>query len=353
MPNDVVVITDSDLADDGVQESILRSAGLAVRRAACRTEQDVIHNARDASALIVQWAPITDLVLGELRACRFVSRLGIGYDMIDVDAATARGVAVANTPEYCLEEVAAHTMALALSLCRRVPQLDRAVRLGRWSVAEDGATACRPSRTVFAVVGYGRIGRRVARTARAAGFDVVVHDPAVAPEAITADGLRAASLDETLVTADILSLHVPLTEATRGLIDDRSLRSMKPGSYVVNTCRGGLVDEEALARSLRSGHLGGAALDVFRDEPLPDAHPLRDAPNVLLTPHAAWYSPAAVAELPVQAAEQVVAFLAGHPVSSIVNPAYASRGHTAGASPGTATEGDVHAGGDQGPSLSR
>lgn len=319
-----MVITDSDLADEGIQESILGSAGLSVRRAACRTEEDVIRSASDASALIVQWAPITGAVLGELRACRFVSRLGIGYDMIDVDAATARGVAVANTPDYCVEEVAAHTMALALSLCRRVPELDRAVRLGRWSVAQDGGTARRPSQTVFAVVGYGRIGRRVARTAQAAGFDVAVHDPGVSPAAVTADGLRPVSLDDAFAGADVLSLHVPLTDATRGLVDERALRSMKPGSYVVNTCRGGLVDEGALARSLRSGHLGGAALDVFRHEPLPDAHPLREAPNVLLTPHAAWYSPAAVAELPVRAAEQVVAFLAGRPVDSIVNPAYAT-----------------------------
>jgi D-3-phosphoglycerate dehydrogenase / 2-oxoglutarate reductase len=328
LPSDVVVITDSDLTDDGVQESILRSAGLSVRRAACRSEEDVISSARDASALIVQWAPITDAVLGELRSCRFISRLGIGYDMIDVDRATARGVAVANTPDYCVEEVAAHTMALALSLCRRVNELDRAVRLGRWSVVQDGATACRPSRTVFAVVGYGRIGRRVARTAHAAGFDVVVHDPAVPADVITADGLVAVSLDDAVVSADILSLHVPLTDATRGLIDERALRSMRPGSYVVNTCRGGLVDEDALARSLQSGHLGGAALDVFRHEPLPDAHPLREAPNLLLTPHAAWFSQAAIAELPVRAAEQVVAFLAGRRVDSIVNPAYAFRART-------------------------
>ncbi|HEY8525171.1 MAG TPA: C-terminal binding protein [Acidimicrobiales bacterium] len=331
MGHDVVVITDSDLPDDGIPEAILGAAGIAVRRAACRTPEDVIRQARDASALIVQWAPITDAVLAELRACRFVSRLGIGYDMIDVDAATARGVAVANTPDYCVEEVAAHTMALALSLCRRVVDLDRAVRLGRWSVTEDGAAACRPSRTVFAVVGYGRIGRRVARTARAAGFDVVVHDPGVSPGVIAADGLRALSLADALACADILSLHVPLTEATRGLIDERALRSMRPGSYVVNTCRGELIDEDALARLLRSGHLGGAALDVFRREPLPDPHPLRSAPNLLLTPHAAWYSPAAVAELPTRAAEQVVAFLAGRRVDSIVNPGYAARARSAGA----------------------
>ena len=329
MSGDLIVITDSDLPDEGVQESILRLAGHQVHRAACRTEEDVIRTAAGASALIVQWAPITEAVLAELHACRFVSRLGIGYDMIDVDAATARGVAVANTPDYCIEEVAAHTMALALSLCRRLPQLDEAVRAGRWSVAADGATACRPSQTVFAVIGYGRIGRRVANTAHAAGFEVIVHDPAIGPGGISAEGLHAVSLGEAITRADILSLHVPLTEQTRGLIDANALRSMRPGSYLVNTCRGGLVDEEALAHSLHSGHLGGAAVDAFTHEPLPAAHPLRDAPNVVLTPHAAWYSPDAIRALPVRAAEQVVAFLAGEPVGSIVNPMYA--GHDRGA----------------------
>jgi D-3-phosphoglycerate dehydrogenase len=323
MPDPVVAITDSDLGDDGVPEAILRSGGLSVRRLDCRSEDAVVRGAQGASALIVQWAPITAAVLAALRECRLVSRLGIGVDMVDIDAATALGVAVANTPDYCVEEVAAHTMALALGLVRQVPHLDRAVRAGRWSAAADGAAAGRPSRMVFAVVGYGRIGRRVARIAQASGFDVVVHDPVVPSAAIAADGLRAVSLAEAIGGAGVLTLHLPLTEVTRGLIDEGALASMPAGSYLVNTCRGGLVDEEALARALRSGHLGGAAIDVFGTEPLPCDHPLRDAPNTLLTPHAAWYSRSALAELPVRAAEQVVAFLAGEPVTSIVNPGYA------------------------------
>src|SRR5690606_2075967 len=138
--------------------AILEEAGLAVRRAECRTAEDVVAAARDATALIVQWAPVTAAALGGLPACRFVSRLGIGYDMIDVAAATERGIAVANTPDYCVEEVAAHTIALVLALARRLAPLDAAVRAGRWSVVADAPGALRPSRAVLAVVGFGRIG---------------------------------------------------------------------------------------------------------------------------------------------------------------------------------------------------
>lgn len=314
-----VVITDSDLPATGADEAVLREAGLRVRRADCRTEDDVVRAASDADALIVQWAPITDAVLDHLPACRFVSRLGIGYDMIDADAAAARGVAVANTPGYCVEEVMAHTMAMVLALARGVTTLDRSVRAGRWSVTEDAPGLRRPSETRVVVMGFGRIGSRVAHAAAALGFDVAVHD-AQLPDGVVAEaGLTPVGFAEALETADVLTLHVPLTPATRGLIDRAALARMKPGSQIVNTCRGGLFVEDDLAASLEAGHTAGAALDVFAVEPLPLDHPLRRAPNVILSPHAAWYSPASLAELPVVAARQVVDFLAGRPVPSIVN----------------------------------
>ena len=151
---------------------------------------------------------------------------------------------------------------------------------------------------------------------------MLVHDPFVPDAAIAARGHRPASLDEAIERSDVLSLHVPLSDATRHLLDADAIARMRPGAYVVNTCRGGLLDEAALAEALRDGRLGGAALDVFETEPLPADSPLRDTPNILLTPHAAWYSPAALVELPTRAAEQVVDFLAGRPVDSIVNPGY-------------------------------
>lgn len=318
----LVVITDSDLPGRE-EDAVLAGAGLQVRRAQCRTEAEVAAAGQGADALIVQWAPITRAVLEELDGCRFISRLGIGVDMIDLAAASELGIAVANTPDYCIEEVAIHTLALMLAGARSLSALDRAVRAGRWSAVGDAPSARRPSETTVAVIGFGRIGRRVAASCAAIGFRVVVSDPYVPSSTIEAAGHTAATLDDTIAGADIVTLHVPLTAETRHLLDAGTLGRLPDSAYVVNTCRGGLVDERALVAALADGHLGGAALDVFESEPLPADSPLREAPNLVLTPHAAWYSPAALAELPVHAARQVVDFLAGRPVPAIVNPDHA------------------------------
>lgn len=318
-----VVITDCDLPGSVVEE-ILYAAGLHVERADCRTEQDVMDAAQGADAIIVQWAPITARVLAHLSSLRFISRVGIGYDMIDVDAATQRGVAVANTPEYCVEEVAAHTIALALALTRGVVSYDRAVRAGRWAPTEPEPMAARPSATTAAVIGYGRIGALAARHFSALGFHVLVHDPFVSDETLHADHVRAVDLDDALRRADVLSLHAPLTRQTRHLINTETIALMKPGAVVVNTCRGPLIEENALIEALTAGRLAGAALDVFEAEPLMADSPITKAPNLLLTPHAAWYSAQALADLPSHAASNVVRFLQSRPVDSIVNGAHAA-----------------------------
>lgn len=317
----LVVITDSNLPPDPSVDELLVQAGLRVHHADCRTEGDVLEASQGAVALIVQWAPVTRAVFDGLDACRFVSRLGIGYDMIEVDAATVCGVAVANNPDYCIEEVTSHALALLLSLLRGVSVLDRAVRNGSWSVTTDAPQLRRPSLTTIAVVGFGRIGSRVAAQAAAMGYRVLVHDPYAEPSTIQDHGFEAVTVADALARADAITLHVPLSSETQHLIDAEALASMKPGSFLVNTCRGGLVDEAALADSLATGHVS-AALDVFESEPLSADSPLRDVPNLLLSPHAAWFSPAALVDLQVSSARQVVDFLAGRPVPSILNPQY-------------------------------
>jgi D-3-phosphoglycerate dehydrogenase len=314
-----VAITDSNLASTA-DEDILREAGITAVRLQASTEGDVIAalSRVPADALIVQWAPVTAAVLDAAPRCRFVSRLGIGYEMIDVAAATRRGVAVANTPDYCVGEVAAHTLAMALWLVRGLGRFDAAVRGGQWAAATAYPAAARPADTVIGVVGLGRIGTQVATQAEALGFNVVGHDPYAAP----GGGIRLTSLEDLLASSHLVTLHAPLTAETRHLIRADTIALMRPGALLVNTCRGGLIDEPAVAAALRAGRLAGVALDVFETEPLPVESPLRSLPNVLLSPHAAWYSPASLAELPVRAAQQVVDFLAGLPVPSIVNPAY-------------------------------
>jgi D-3-phosphoglycerate dehydrogenase / 2-oxoglutarate reductase len=326
----LVVITDSDLPSDGAEERLLDEAGILSRRAACRSEQDVIDQCAGADALIVQWAPISARVLAALPDVRMISRLGIGYDMIDVEAATERGVAIANTPDYCIEEVACHTLALVLDQARGVVALDTAVRAGRWAAAKSYPDAARPSTTAVAVIGYGRIGARVAAGLTALGFRVLVHDRYVADRVVRDAGHTPVSLSDALAGADIVTLHVPLAAETQHMIDGRALAGMRPGARLVNTCRGGLVDEAALVAALESGQLAGAGLDVFEAEPPPAESPLRSLPTVTLSPHAAWYSAAALADLPVFATRQAIDFLAGRPVAAIVNPGYAVADQAAG-----------------------
>ena len=307
-----VVITDSDLPSAGVEESLLEAAGIEVERADCRSSADVAAAGAGADALIVQWAPVDDAALARMPRLRFISRLGIGYDMIDVEAAAARGVAVANTPDYCVDEVVAHALALVLACTRGIVAADRQVRDGGWSAADLAPPLRRPSQVALGVLGLGRIGSLVADQAGALGFHVLAHDPAH-PQ-------RSVLLDDLLAAADVLTLHLPLTPATRHVIDAAALARLPAGAIVVNTSRGALIDEDALVAALRSGQLAGAALDVYEHEPLAADSPLRDLPGVILSPHAAWYSPQALTELPRLATQQVLDFLAGEAVPNLVKP---------------------------------
>lgn len=322
MTEPLVVVSDCDLPGTVIEDT-LRQAGLSARRAASGAIDDIAAVGADAEGLVVQWAQITGEVMDRMPNLRIISRVGIGYDMVDVEAATARGIAVANTPNYCIEEVAAHTIAMIMSQARGLSAYDRAVRAGVWKAVDARPLAVRPSQTTVSVVGFGRIGSLVARGCRALGFRVLVADPYASADAVREAGCEPVGIPDAVAAADLLTLHVPLTEATRHMIDDAALASMKPGAVVVNTCRGPLIDEQALASALRDGRIGAAALDVFEGEPLAADSPLRGIDDVLLTPHAAWYSPEALQDLPVHAAQNIIRYLAGEPVP-IVNPAHAA-----------------------------
>lgn len=324
MPIESVVITDSDLPGTASSD-VVRDAGFAVSTAASGSADDIAEAAQGASALIVQWATIDGALMDRLPHLRFISRLGIGYDMIDVAAATERGIAVANTPAYCIEEVAAHTVAMLLGQARGLKAYDSQVQRGDWAAVAARPMSVRPSQTTVSVVGFGRIGSLVAASCAAIGFRVLVADPYQDAAGIRARGFEPVSAAEAIARADILTLHAPLTSDTHHLIDGAALSSMKPSSSIINTCRGPLIDEEALADALERGALGGAALDVFEGEPLASGSRLRGLDTVQLSPHAAWYSPQALADLPVHAATNVVDYLSGRTVDAILNPEYAAR----------------------------
>lgn len=312
----LVVITDCDHGSIAPEEAVLEKAGVEVRLGQARTEEDVMAVGRDADGLIVQYAPITERVLCALPRCRVVARYGVGVDTVDLRAATARGVVVANVPDYCAEEVSDHALALLLALWRRVALYDRAIHAGCWDFSV-GKPISRLAGKVLGLVGVGRIGSRLARKAAGVGLTVWGHDPYLPTWPA---GVVQASLEDLLSGADIVSLHLPLTEATRHLIGEAALRRMKPNALLINTSRGGLVDTAALRRALLEGRISGAGLDVLdREPPSPDS-PLLALPNVVLTPHAAFYSEESVADLKRAVAEAVAAALRGERPASVVNP---------------------------------
>ncbi|MBW6454928.1 MAG: C-terminal binding protein [Trueperaceae bacterium] len=315
-PRARVFVTDCDHGSVAIERRIVEEAGLGLELRQCRTEAEVAGACRDADGLIVQYAPITRAVLAALPRCRVVVRYGVGTDTVDVDAATDLSVAVCNVPDYGVEEVSDHALALLLALARCIVTLDRAVRGGDWSLASTPDVRRLRGR-LLGLVGLGRIGRAVARKALALGLEVVAHDPAApAPE----PGVTLVGFDELLARSDFVSLHAPLVPATRHLFDDAAFRRMKPGAFLVNTARGGLVDTDALTRALADGRLAGAGIDVLEEEPIAPGHPLLDQPNCLLTPHAGWFSQDAFAELKTKAAEEAVAVLTGAAPRYCLNP---------------------------------
>ena len=250
--------------------------------------------------------------LAALPRCRGVVRYGIGYDNVDVAAAEALGLVVGIVRDYCIDEVAEHAIACALSLARALPHWDRNVRSGAWR-SGDKPRLRRLSALSFGIVGFGLIGRTVAEKARGLFGQILIHDPlANLTEADRAAGyLFVEALPDLLAQSDILTVHVPLTDATRGLLDARALARMKPSASVINVSRGGIVDEDALLDAVRAGRLAGAALDTFVKEPLPAGHPLIGEPRILLSPHVAWLSEEAELSLRRRASEELAQILRG------------------------------------------
>ncbi len=271
-------------------------------------EQEILTALADADSVLLGLYPLRAETIARLTRCVVIARYGIGTDNIDLEAARRAGIAVTNVPDFCLEEVGTHTLALALALIRKVVAGNDQVRAGGWDFAALGRIE-RLSQMRYGVVGYGRIGRLVAGAAKALGFAVAAADLHAAPN----DGTPISDLDDLLAWADVISLHVPSTPETRGLIGRSQLARMKPGAYLVNTGRGPLVDGAALAEALRGGRIAGAALDVFETEP-PPAEWIATTPNLIATPHMAFYSEAAAVEARTKASRQVALVFAGRPV---------------------------------------
>jgi D-3-phosphoglycerate dehydrogenase len=308
-----VVITDHGFPSVAIEQRIMEAAGCELSTFQCKTEQQVIEAAKDSDAVLVQFAPITRAVIEQLDRCKIIVRYGVGTDNVDIDAARSRAITVCNVPNYCIDEVADHSFALAMALSRQVLAIDGRLKQNLWSNSPPRPMLASRQMT-FVTIGFGRIARALLERARACKFKVATCDPYLATNIGLPMGVLNLSMDEALAAADILSLHLPLTQATHHLINADTLAALKPTSFVINTARGGLVDGIALADALDGGRLAGAGLDVFEQEPLPANHPLRRCANVLLTSHVAWYSEISGSELQKMAAEEAVRALCDQPL---------------------------------------
>jgi D-3-phosphoglycerate dehydrogenase len=316
-----VAVTDSEeLLKPGIE--LLRERGVDVEVAAAgATPSEAARVAADAPAAIIGVLSFRASEIASLRQTGLLIRAGIGYDVIDVDAATAAGIWVANVPDYCVDEVADHAMLLLMAAWRRLPELEAVWHAGSWVNPSLVPPVNRARGRRLGIVGFGRIGQAVARRARSFGFEVVVHDPVVADDVIRASEVEPVSLDDLFATSDAVTLHCPLTAETRHLVNAARLSRVRAGLVLVNTSRGGLVDLAALDEALEGGQVAAAGLDVLEDEPAPDlTRPLFKRPNVLLTPHLAWYSLEARRDLAVQAAEEAYRYITGERPRNLVNP---------------------------------
>lgn len=303
-----VLFTDHDLLDITLEREIFREAGITLVEAQCRSQQAVIEAAAGCSALLIQYAPVSDAVFSAHPGIGLCSRIGAGFDTIDTAAAQRHGVWVANSPDYGVGEVSTHAFALMLSLLRNIARYDRDIRDGRWHYTTPGRIP-RATELTVGVMGLGRIGKRFAHIARNTFGQVIAYDPHIIDGDFPAYVRRVRSLEELFEQADAISIHCLLNDETRGLVGAALLRRMKPASYLVNSARGAIIDIDGLVEVLGENRLAGVGLDVLPEEPIGAGHPLLDDPRVLVTPHAAFYSAQSEVELRRKAAMNIVTWM--------------------------------------------
>lgn len=322
-----VVVTDDRYGSYREEEEVLRDVGARLEILQLSSEEEAIARLAEADGIIVNLFPLTARVIESLSRCRVISRYGVGYDNVDVEAATRKQIWVARVPDYCIEEVSDHALALMLACVRNVAFRDRRIREGRWNLHREQPTHRIVGRTL-GLIGFGAIARCLLRKVAGLGLArVLVFDPLVEASAVRKEGGAPADLRTVLADSDFLSIHAPLSPETKGMIGPQELRLMKRTAILVNTARGPLVDESALAAALSEGRLCAAGLDVFEKEPLSADSPLRRLDNVVLSDHAGWFSEESVSELKTKAARNVAAVLRGGPPVYPVNQVQGGKAH--------------------------
>jgi D-3-phosphoglycerate dehydrogenase len=314
----LVVVSDSVFPSLDPARQVLAAIDAELQLAPHPTTDAIVQAAAAADALMVTYAKITAEMIEQMPRCRIIARFGIGVDNVDIPAATDRGIVVTKVPDYCIDEVSDHAVALLLALVRKIPFSNAQVHAGTWAMSAV-VPIHRLRGSVLGLVGFGRIPQLVAPKAKAFGLRVVAFDPYVPAETFTRAGVDSVDFAELLRVSDYVSIHSPLLPETRNLFGDDAFGRMKSTAYLINTARGPIVDEAALARALDAGKLAGAALDVMPQEPPVDS-PLLGRANVIITPHTSFYSEESLVDLQVKAAEEVVRVLGGQAPRNPVNP---------------------------------
>jgi D-3-phosphoglycerate dehydrogenase len=313
-----VVIAYASFGDLDVESQVLRAIDAQIIHTGELTSPDALAAVKEADALMVALEKVTAEIIATMRRCKVISRAGTGLDSIDIAAATAHNIWVAYVPDYSIDEVSTHAIALLLAQARGLTPLVQATRSGQWNNQLSGPLYRLKGKTL-GVVGFGRIGQAAAEKGKGLGLQVIVHDPYLDQAAVARIGVEAVDLETLARQSDFISLHTPLNDATRHFVNADFLRLMKPTAYLINAARGPLIDEDALLQAVRSGQIAGAALDVLTVEPPPPDYPLLHEERILITPHSAWYSEEAKIDLRTRCAEEVVRVLSGQTPRSPVN----------------------------------
>ncbi|MCL5987268.1 MAG: C-terminal binding protein [Actinobacteria bacterium] len=314
-----IVFTDYDYPDIDIEKDILEELDCEIVVLQTKDEQKIISECSDADALIVQYAPITKNVIDNLQKCKVISRYGIGIDMVDLNAATQRGISVCNVLEYCLDEVADHTLALILALGRKIINLNDSVKKGTWDALRIAKPVYSFEESILGLVGFGKIPQNLFPKVLPVFKEIVIYDPYISRELIDKFNLKMISFYQMLHQSDYISIHCPLTKETHHLFSQVEFMMMKPTSFIINTSRGPMIDSADLYFALKSGQIAGAGLDVLEEEPPGIDNELIKLDNVIVTPHAAFYSETSIVELKKQTALNVLTIFKGDIPRNVVN----------------------------------
>ena len=313
-----VAVTDYVFPNLEIEKRELKKIGADLIESAGKDEENIIEAAKDADAILNCYAELTPRVIESLEKCQIIARYGIGVNNVSMPTAIKKGIIVTNVPDYCIEEVSDHALALILACSRKICQLNKNVKSGKWDF-KDYRPMYRLKGQTLGIVSFGKIPRRLVEKVSAYKFNIIACDPYIDEDIAAKYNVKLVTLEELLKGSDIITVHAPLTKETKGMFGSEQFKMMKNSAYLINTARGGLIKDNELAQALKEGEIAGAGLDVLEDENVNSHHPLINLENVIITPHSAFYSEQALKDLQYKAVQEVVRVLTGEKPKSCVN----------------------------------